>query len=282
MVLTSNRPDRPDPRLVVPAAAAPATPALGPHTGPPLVQLPVEDLSKPGLGAWNGDASWKQSSVAAFQGQPALRMFFKEGSGTSAHPHHDASGVQIRSAARGLVGTTAAVVAFDIFFDPARWAWSGGGKIGGVFVGEGAASGGRHTADGASHRIMWQKDGGAISYLYLPRGVPQPNPALQKCTDYGLGLHHQTFARALKTGQWNRVELGIKLNSFVDGKPAGDGKAVLTINGVTAVTEGVNWARAPGLLLTGLDLNAFFGGPDPAVVDSLAFIRNVAVHAWRD
>lgn len=275
MVLTSNRP----------ATKAPATapaPTTGPHTGRLLTALPVSDLTKAGCGCWNGDVNWKESSVGPFQDQPALRVFFKKGSGTSAHPFHDASGVAIKFEAQGLVGTTGAVVAFDVFFDPKNWDWAGGGKIGGMFVGRGAASGGRHTADGASHRIMWQKDGGAISYLYLPRGVPQPNPALQKCTDFGLGLHHATFAKVLKTGQWNRVELGVKLNSFVDGKPAGDGKAVLTVNGVTAVTDRVNWARSPQLLLNGFDLSAFFGGPDPAAVDSIMYARNFAVHEWRD
>jgi hypothetical protein len=254
----------------------------GPHTGRRLAALPVEDLQKPRLGAWAGSATWKQSGVASFQGQPAVRAFFRKGSGTSAHPHHDASGLSIRCGAPALVGARAAVVAFDIFFDPASWDWSRGGKIGGIFVGAGAASGGRHTADGASHRIMWQKDGGAISYLYLPAGVDQPNPALRDVPSYGLGLHHATFRGALKVGQWNRVEIGVKLNSFVDGRPAGDGKAMLAVNGRAGVTAGINWARDPATALSGFTLAAFFGGPDPALVDSQFYTRNFAVHEWRD
>lgn len=256
--------------------------ASGPHTGALLTALPIEDLKKPGLGAWKGSAKWKQSGVATFMNQPVMRASFKKGSGTSSMPHHNASGLSIKSEGKGLVDTRGVVVAFDIFFDPANWEWSKGGKIGGLFIGEGAASGGRHTATAASHRIMWQRDGGAISYIYLPKGLEQPNPQLRNTPDYGIGLHHATFAKVLKKGQWNRVEIGVKVNSFVNGKPAGDGKAVLTINGITAVTPNVNWARSPDILLNGFELSAFFGGPDPATVDSVFYAKNFAVHAWRD
>ena len=225
----------------------------GPHCGALISRLPINDLAVPKLGAWNGRVKWNKSGVTQLQGQPVIRTFFKKGSGTSAHPFREASGMTIATKAQGLVGTPGAVVCFDVFFDPEAWHWSRGGKLGGLFVGEGAASGGRHTATGSSYRIMWQADGGAISYFYLPKGVPQPNPALASCHEFGLGLHHATFAGALKVGQWNRIQLGVQLNTFAGGKPAGDGKAMLCVNGVSAVTDRINWVGRPDLKLNGFE-----------------------------
>lgn len=252
----------------------------GKHSGPVRHALALDDLAKPGAGAWKGRVKWNKCEVASFQGQSALRVFYKKGSGTSADPHHDQSGMSIKCEC--IKGAKSAVVCFDVFFDPANWHWSRGGKLGGIFVGDGAASGGRHTPTAASHRIMWQADGGAISYIYLPSGLAQPNPQLA-ASDYGTGLHHATFARALKPGQWNRVEIGVKLNSFgADGKPAGDGRAMLCINGVSAVTDRINWSPRPDLLLSAFEYTTFFGGPDPAVVDSVSYVRNFQVREWRD
>lgn len=263
--------------------STPTKEALGPHCGQIITQLPINDLALPGLGAWSGRVKWNRSSVMQFNGEPVIRTFFMKGSGTSDHPHRDASGMTISCNARGLVGTQGAVVCFDVFFDPSAWHWSRGGKLGGLFVGDGPASGGRHTATAASYRIMWQADGGAISYFYLPKGVAQPNPQLAGCREFGLGLHHATFAGALKVGQWNRVQLGLKLNSFTkDGKPAGDGKAMLCINGVATTTDRINWSARPDLKLRGFEYAAFFGGPDPAVVDSVCYLRNVEVREWKD
>lgn len=263
-------------------AAQPPSARGGPHTGALVTKLPIADLSLPDCGAWKGRVKWNKSSVAQVAGEPVLRAFYQKGSGTSAHPHHDASGMSLTCNARGLVGTRGAVVGFDVFFDPASWHWSAGGKLGGLFVGDGKASGGRHTPTGASYRIMWQANGGAISYFYLPKGLAQPNPQLQGARDFGLGLHHGAFAGALKAGQWNRVEIGVKLNSFVDGKPAGDGRAMLWVNGTAAVTDNINWSARPDMLLNGFEYATFFGGPDPAVVDSVSYVRNFQVCEWRD
>lgn len=257
----------------------------GPHTGRVVCALPVTDLTKPKCGAWHGRVKWNASGLVPFGGggETVVRCFHRKGSGTSDHPHRDASGLSFSCRAPCLVGATGAVVAFDVYFDPAAWHWSRGGKLGGLFVGGGAASGGNHSADGASHRMMWQADGGAISYLYLPAGVPQPNPALAGAKAYGLGLHKDLFRGVLKPGQWNHVELGVKLNTFgPDGAPAGDGKAALTVNGRTGVLDRVNWAARPGTRLSGFEYNAFFGGPDPAVVDSVSYLKNFVVHEWRD
>lgn len=253
----------------------------GPHTGRRVCALPVEDLGKSGGGCWKAKVSWKQSALASFQDKPVIRAFHKRGSGTSAHPHQESNGVSISCKAPSIVGSQGAVVAFDIFFDPARWHWSRGGKIGGLFVGEGKASGGRHTPDGASHRLMFQADGGAISYCYFPAGVAQPHVRTSGAA-MGEGYHHELFKNAFVPGKWHHVELGLKNNTFdASGKPVADGVASLTIDGKHAAIPRVIWTAKPGTSISGFDLASFFGGPDPAVVDSVFYAANFAVHEWR-
>lgn len=267
---------------MTPTVQPSTTQAQGPHTGRLIATLPVSDLSKPKAGVWNAKINWKKGGLDTFQGQQVVRAFFKKGSGTGSMPNHDSSGLSIDAQPAGFVGTKAIVVAFDVFFDGSKWEWSKGGKLGGIFIGPGKASGGRKTEDGASHRIMWKADGGAISYIYPPTGLPQTNPGFKGNPTYGYGLHQDTFKGILKKGQWNRVEIGVKLNSFVNGKPAGDGRAVLTVNGKTAVTENINWAKSPNILIDSFEYSTFFGGPDPATTDSVTYTKNFAVYEWKN
>lgn len=234
--------------------------------------LPVPDLQARGGGAWNADnVNWKKSGVATLAGEPVLRVFYGKGSGTSADP---GVGGMIVSAAPAGLPAREATVEFDVFF--ARgWNFCKGGKIGGLFVGTGSASGYEHSPTASSHRIMWQKDGGAISYIYPPSGLAQSDPAL-KDTGHGIGYFGHLFpAGTLKVGAWNNVVLGVTLNSFGgDGAPNADGVATLQVNGVRGVKNDIRWARSPDLLITSLQLNTFFGGPDPAVCDCTAYYKN--------
>ena len=136
---------------------------MGPHTGALVMKLPVNDLKKPKGGVWQGNVKLKQSTVTTFEGEPVVKVFYKKGSGTSSMPFSDASGCSFSCENPAVKGQTGIVVAFDIYFAPGAWQWSKGGKIGGLFVGPGVASGYRHSDNGASHRIMWQREGGAIS-----------------------------------------------------------------------------------------------------------------------
>ncbi len=258
----------------------------GPHTGRLVAALPVEDLGKPGCGAWCGSVNWKASGMTTLPKTPpgsgaVLKAFHRKGSGTSAHPHSDANGIRISSQHPAIAGQQAVVVSFDLYFDPNRWHWSRGGKLGGLFVGFGKASGGRHVSDGASHRIMFQADGGAISYCYFPAGVPQPN-IRTKGREMGEGYHHALFKNAFVPGKWHRVQIGLKNNTFVNGQPAADGAAMLTIDGKTGMLKGVNWSATPGTTLESFEFSSFFGGPDPALVDSVFYARNFSVHEWKD
>lgn len=270
-------------RTPMPSTSAPSATRGGPHTGALLAKLPVEDLKKSGGGSWAGRVKMNASSVTTFQGQPAVKVFYKKGSGTSGMAHRDSSGCSFTSENRAIKGQTGVVVAFDVFFDPKNWHWSKGGKIGGLFVGPGVASGYRHSENGASHRMMWQRDGAAISYIYPPSKMAQVDPDL-KPEGHGVGYFGKDKfpAGTLKVGQWNRIEIGVKVNTFTNGKPNPDGKSVLTINGVSGVLTNIRWAARPDLKIDNFNYGTFFGGPDPAVVDSVSYVRNFEVFQWKD
>lgn len=261
-----------------PAPPAPHTP-LAPPEPKPTLRLRVEDLKVHGGGAWRlqHEPAWKKSSVETFQGKPALRVFYGKGSGTSAH--HGVGGMTFVAVPHGLPGTQA-LMAFEVYFEPG-WDFSKGGKIGGFHIGNGVASGYRHSDTGSSHRIMWQRGGGAISYIYPPSNLAQVDPKLDP-EGHGIGYFADLFpAGTLKVGQWNSIEIGVKINSFTNGKPNPDGVAVLTINGKTGVKRDIRWSRSPNLVISSFIFGTFFGGPDPAVVDCAAYYRNFAMLPWK-
>lgn len=234
--------------------------------------LPVTDLQARRGGAWNlSNINWKKSTMVHLGGKPVLRVFYGKNSGTSADP--GVGGITLSSAPAGLPAREA-TIEFDVYFSRG-WNFSKGGKIGGLFVGTGRASGYEHSPTASSHRIMWQQDGGAISYIYPPSDLPQVDPKLQD-SGHGVGYFGTLFpAGTLKVGSWNSVALGVKLNTFAeDGQPNADGVATLQINGVRGVKNDIRWARSPDLLITSFQFNTFFGGPDPAVCDCTALYKN--------
>ena len=254
----------------------------GPHTGAVRARLPLADLDKRGGGAWQGRVKWNESGLDTFQGEQVVRVFYKKHSGTSQHPHQDASGCSFSCSNATVAGRTDVVVAFDVYFDPANWHWSKGGKLGGIHIGPGKSSGYEHSPDGSSHRIMWQRDGGAISYIYPPSGLQQEDPKL-RAEGHGIGYFGNDLFKpgTLKVGAWNHVEIGVKLNTFdAAGKPRPDGKSQLTINGVSGVLDNVRWARSPDIKINSFSYGTFFGGPDPAKVDSVSYVKNFVVHDW--
>lgn len=278
--IVSNAPNAPNAAVTAQSQRAGQS---GPHTGSLLLQLPLEDLVKKDGGAWNGSIKLKKSRLDTFEGERVLRVFYKKGSGTSQDPFQDSSGCSLVCQNRVVKGQTGLVVAFDVYFDPKNWKWSRGGKFGGLFVGPGVASGYRHSPDGSSHRMMWQKDGGAISYIYPPSDLKQVDAKLQ-ASGHGVGYFGDTFpAGTLKVGQWNHIEIGIKVNTFSkDGKPNADGKSMLCVNGKCGILTNVRWARESKLKIDKFEYGTFFGGPDPAVVDSVSYVKNFRVYAWKD
>ena len=249
------------------------------NVGSLLATLDIDDLNKSdGGGAWGlrGRINWKKSGVAKFQGRSALRVFYGKNSGTS--QHSGVGGLGFNSVPRGLP-RSGAVITFDVFFEPG-WHFSKGGKICGLHIGHGAAGGGQHSVDGSSHRIMWQANGGAISYIYPPKGLPQVDKRLSD-SGYGDGFFHDTFpAGTLKVGEWNHVEIGVRVNTFSNGKPNADGVAYLHVNGKTGTLNSVRWSAREDLKITEINFGTFFGGPDPAKLDCVAYYQNFKLFDW--
>ena len=167
------------------------------------------------------------------------------------------------------------VVTFDILFHD-NFEWSCRGKVGGVYVGTGSASGGNYSTDGASHRLMWDKNGGAFSYVYVPKGTQARQPApLNEVWTMGVGVFEGEYNGALVANTWHRVGLGVKLNTV--GKS--DGALMLSIDGKKRVLSGVLW-RLSNLDIRLFKLNVFHGGGCIATRDSALTVRNIELRAW--
>ena len=253
----------------------------GSHTGALITSLPVTDLSKPKCGAWNGHVDWKKSKVTTFQGDTVLLVHHDKQSGTTTPAGVNAvGGITIFAAPSGLpLSDGGYVFGFDVYF-PKGYQFARGGKMGGMYMGSGNASGGHHSANASSNRIMWQVDGGVILYIYPPLGAKQPRKELQGDPTYGFGALKAEFAKSLKTG-WNRIEIGTKMNTLTNGKANADGIGSLTVNGISHDLPNVVWRTGPWTMGT-LVFNEFFGGPDNSPVDQDCMYKNFGVFKWKD
>jgi hypothetical protein len=160
---------------------------------------------------------------------------------------------------------TEAKLDYEVFF-PEDFPWCRGGKLGfGLYVGSTGASGGHHPKDGsASLRVMWRKAGLCECYVYRPTGVTQ-HPAYKKLPGiilndkYGDSLFRGSLT--FSAGKWNKVSLGLKLNSLdAAGKPVPDGKLSLTVNGKTMTYDKMVWRSRKSVECSGLVGSSFFGG----------------------
>lgn len=171
-----------------------------------------------------------------------------------------------------------AVVGFDINFAPG-YEWGCKGKIGGLQIGSGKASGGDYSTNGATHRMMWDKGGGAYAYVYIPQGTGDRQPSqLSSPGEYGQSVWKSDFSGILKTDTWHRVELGVKLNT--PGKS--DGRMFMRIDGVERTLNNVYWRTSGGMDITAFGIGIFHGGPCKAEKDSTLYIRNMQLFKWKD
>jgi hypothetical protein len=262
----------------------------GPHTGQFLAVLRLSDLVLHNSGAWNYPPSgqkWNKSTLVNLGGMQAVKVHHDKYSGTTGdsklHPEA-VGGIGLFAVPRGLPmtrGGQGVVFSFDAFF-PNGYRWAKGGKIAGSSIGPGKSSGCNHVSDGASNRIMFQENGGAILYIYVPVGSRQPEPRLRGTDECGFGVFKAEFAGALKTGKWNRLQIGTKLNTFTNTTPNADGAASLTINGVTHTLNNIVWRLKPEHALNDVFLSEFFGGPDPSPIDQDCYYANFSVSMWKD
>lgn len=210
----------------------------------------------------------KKSNLTQFQGEDVIRCFYGKNSGTS--KDSGVGGFSFNAKPNGM-NRNAVTFSWEVYY-PAGFKFARGGKLGGVHVGTGVASGGRFSRDGASNRVMWQTDGGVIAYVYPPSGLPQRAPGL-KTARFGTGFGKNELARSLKTNAWNTISIGTKVNTFKNGVPQADGETAVTVNGKRHVTGGINWSKSPDLKIRGFDMGTFFGGPSPSPVDQVCYFK---------
>jgi hypothetical protein len=164
-------------------------------------------------------------------------------------------------------------MSFDINFQPGfsfgNNNHSEGGKVGGLHVGSGAASGCRHTDSGSSLRLVWDggpdkrfKGSGASAYTYIPTSSRGKQPDfVNKEGDPNCGLHlwrKESDNIFSEVGSWYHVVLGIKLNDV--GKS--NGKIYYSITGpknLTRESDGFMW-RTSNYDIREASISSFFGG----------------------
>jgi hypothetical protein len=184
---------------------------------------------------------------------------------------------------------------FDINFQPGfsfgNNNHSEGGKVGGIFVGSGAASGCRHTDSGSSLRLVWDggpdkrfKGSGAAAYTYIPTSTRGKQPDfVNKEGDPNCGLHlwrRDSDNIFSETGSWYRVVLGIKLNDV--GR--NNGKIYYSITGPKSITresDGMIW-RTSNYDIKHVELSSFFGGGgnQKNVLPSTYLVKNVMMSPY--
>lgn len=155
-----------------------------------------------------------------------------------------------------------------------------GGKIVGLRIGTGRASGGNYTKTGATFRLTWSFNGGVGPYLYpqvknphvkggsggedIPWADLDQSKEVRDVSYVAAGIHMffprdkkdpEAWDLQFKKGQWNDVEMHIKLNT--PGKQ--DGVLGLTVNGVTKKLDSVRF-RNDHAKINMAEIATFFGG----------------------
>lgn len=252
-----------------PVKAPVETPVQRPSGGEVISTLDLNLLSRGG-GDWNVDTyNLKKSAVTVVRGETVIKCQYDKNSGTSNDP--GVGGFNFTAIPDGM-NKDAITFSWEVFY-PKGFKFARGGKFGGVFIGRGVASGYRHSPTGASNRIMWQTDGGVIDYIYPAEDLRQKIPELV-AEGHGCGFFGKDFAKALKTGVWNKISIGTKMNTFKNGVPQCDGETYVIVNGKKEVIKGVNWSRSPDLKISSFDMGTFFGGPLPSPVSQYCFFKN--------
>lgn len=267
-----------------PASPAPApAPARRPAAttkplGKPKVVLPLSQLTwGRTTPPWNARA-WKTEACKVVDG--VLRVRYPKGSGTF-QSRGPAGGCNFRSQPHCLPAADVTLAYRVRFAD--NFQWSSGGKLPGLFIGRGSASGGDHSADGASCRLMWLERGKVVAYVYVPRGAKQSAEYLREAkrnTRYGDSLFHAAQL-VLRKGadEWNDIVLRVKLNGFEDGAPRADGTLTISVNGRAATVGGVVWRRRPEVKVEHIAVTTFFGGSWKSPVDTYAEFTDFSVVA---
>ena len=153
----------------------------------------------------------------------------------------------------------AATLRFDVFL-PADFNFVKGGKLFGVYLGDGASGGNQSDGvSGGSMRVMWRENGKLELYGYLPNGPEQAKNTEPGCDriDSGKGVSFGRGNISLARGVWNTIDVDLVLNA----PGLANGTAKLRVNGVERIAcSGLTYRFTDALKIEGIYASVFFGG----------------------
>lgn len=249
------------PGAVVAVSADQAPAPTAPTATPPSAPVPLQ----PGQLHMTGD---KVPPVVSWQGKQAFHVTYKGG-----EIHGGATNCNVRFNPAGVFPATQCRARFSVWLADnfpfvKQKGKSIGGKFGGFEIGQGVASGARYSTTGATYRVTFHPGGTLTGYLYpemrrafVGRSASwaqeDQSPELQSVSVIQSGVHvwHDNTDLALKKGQWNDIDMFMKLNT--PGKY--DGVMELTVNGVTKRLDSVRY-RYDNATINAFHLSTFFGG----------------------
>lgn len=231
--------------------------------------------SDPGGGSTTGTVQAGALVGTVYSGTINIRIQPGSGTGSSSSGKHAYN--RAFTGAPFPISSGGIILSFDINFG-SGFEWGCRGKIGGLVVGTGKASGGQFSENGASLRAMWDRDGGSYVYVYVPSGTEdrQPAPVRPRGDNGGIVWQNQ-YRRVFRTNTWHRVDLGIKLNT--PGKY--DGRLLYAVDGKTNVLNDVLW-RKGNYSIGMFALGVFHGGGCEATRQSNMSIKNIRVYKWAE
>lgn len=238
--------------------------AAGGTTAPPI---------NTGGGSSTGTASLGRVLGTVQQGTLPITIRAGNGTGSGNHALNKKYG-----GAPFPVGGDGGILSFEIQFAPG-FEWGCRGKIGGLHVGTGKASGGNFSDNGASARAMWDANGGSYCYVYIPAGTAGQQPEEVRPERDGVGgiVFQPDFRRIFQAGKWHRIDIGVKLNAV--GK--NDGRLLYAVDGKTRTVNNVIW-RKSNLPIEYFSVGVFHGGGCSATRTSNMAIRNVRMYEWKE
>lgn len=261
----------------MPARAAPAP--RQPVMGRPRVELPFSQLV---LGRtappWNAQA-WNTKTCKIVEDN-ILRVSYPRGSSNFGSKGPD-GGCNFKARPHCLPATDV-TLSYRVRF-AGTFEWSRGGKLPGLFIGRGQASGGDHSAGAASCRLMWLAKGKVIAYVYTPSGIKQSASYAREAHEgrqYGDSLFGGAKLFVKKGDAWNDIVLRVKLNGFTeDGDPRPDGVVSMSVNGQAVTFTGIVWRRKPSTKIDHIAVTTFFGGKWASEADTHADFKDFAIVA---
>jgi hypothetical protein len=180
-------------------------------------------------------------------------------------------------------------LSYDLYFadnfDPVK-----GGKLPGIYIGEPGSSGGNHSTNKASIRMMWRTskktneiDGEVYAYISQKQDASYNNiPGLVLNPRYGNSMW-RGFLKFYKL-KWNRVCLTVKMNTFNGNKANSDGIIIINVNGVEYSFNKLKYTEDK-VNIEGFVLDTFFGGSDSSwatPVSTSIYFKNFVMYKTKD